>query len=308
MKENVNFAFAIGYVASLSAKLLNELEIAKIKKCETKNEFFNILKKNNSLYSENFKQFEKEIDDEFDETILNIKKVCPKTKYFEYYFSKNDFLNFKIAVKSMDESALLTFKYKKLANIPPEKLIDCVKTKNFENIPSPFKETFKECLEMALTIKSQKNIDIFLDCKMYELILKLAETEIFLKKRTQAEITLKNLNFCLRSLKNENNDISAKLIKNGLIEIEKLTYMLKKGKDYFLSILKEIKLESFKENFKEDLTLTDELIQQMLATYDETTNIKYFSYMPIHIYIHCLKRQNIFLKKKLINLTFGEII
>ena len=93
MRENINFAFVIGYLAGLKEKLLNSSNIEKLRSCSSLYEFKNMLKSFNYEVSEfdNFNDFDIELYNYFNETVESLKGICRKDTDFSYIFCKNDF-------------------------------------------------------------------------------------------------------------------------------------------------------------------------------------------------------------------------
>lgn len=305
MIKKTDFSFAMGYISYLSSKLLKNKELEKLKNSKTFEEFFINLK--NEGYSikncETEEKFEEELDKKYIKTIKELKEICPKTKYFEYIFCKNNFLNFKIYLKAKFSNKNIENKNNLLTTISKEKIKNCIENKNFEDIKSPFKEAFEESFNIIAKIEDKQQVDILIDKKMYECLLIFAEKNEFLTKRTKLEITIKNINFCIRFIENKFNikDLNLYLLDNGLIEKEKYFNFQNKDKEKIYSLFKEITTLK-----KLNMFSLEEIEEKILNDFDEKYIFDVFCFTPIFIYIKNLEKEIKILKKILLKINFQE--
>ncbi len=307
MKENVNFAFTIGYLAGLKEKLLSSSNIEKLRNCNNLLEFKNMLKSLNYVVSEftNFNDFEIKLYNYFNETVENLKDACPKGTDFSYIFCKNDFLNFK----SLTKCKFLNISYIPSVitpcNIAPEDIKKCVESGNFEIINSPFKEAFTECFNIFNITESKRAAEIFIDKKMYEVMLKIANKNCFLLERTKLEIDLKNINFCIRYTKytEDIKNLNLFMLEGGHISKPELIEIIRKDKKEIYSIFKKI-YNINNENIDENFSLNN--VVNILQKFDESYIYYNFSYIPIFIYINYLQHQIKIIKEIAVCIIFKK--
>ena len=303
MKNNNNLNFAIGYISFLESKLISNSNLKKLKEIKTMKEFSDFLKKIKyevSAFS-CYEDFENKLNLKLNKTLTEIFEISPKIDEFYYTFCENDFVNLKILLKlelfNVEEINLSA----KPSILNPEKIYEFLKTNYNEKAIYPFEKTFKEIKKFTLKNTNIKVLDVLIDKKTYEFLINLTKNNTFLNERTKLKISLKNICFCNRFLSYSNNlkELKNCLIENGLIEKEKILNSAEKGSNETLKLLEEFKIKS-----KINSENLEETCEEILNNFDENFYFDCLSYVPIFLYIKNLKKEVIFLKQKLLNLTY----
>lgn len=303
MKNNNKLNFAIGYISFLESKLISNSNLEKLKEIKTIKEFSDFLKKIKyeiSAFS-CYEDFKNKLNLKLNKTLTEIFEISPKTNEFYYTFCENDFINLKILLKldlfNGEDINLIA----KPSILNPEKIYEFLKTDYSKEAVYPFEKTFKEIKKFALKNTNIKVLDVLIDKKTYEFLLSLTKNNTFLNERTKLKISLKNICFCNRFLSYSNNlkELKNCLIGNGLIEKEKILNSAEKGFEGILKILKEFKIKS-----KINSENLEEKCEEILNDFDENFYFDCLSYVQIFLYIKNLKKEIVFLKQKLLNLTY----
>ena len=309
MRENINFAFVIGYLAGLKEKLLNSSNIEKLRSCSSLYEFKNMLKSFNYEVSEfdNFNDFDIELYNYFNETVESLKGICPKDTDFFFFFCKNDFLNFKSLIKHKFLNSSFTPSLINPYSISPKDIKKCIECDNFEIINSPFKEAFAECFKIFNTTESKKAAEIFIDKKMYEVMLQIANKNCFLLERTKLEIDLKNINYCIRYAKyNEDiKNLNLFMLEGGQIGKPELIEAIRKSEKEIYNIFKNVYYINNK-NIDENFFLNNSAFEDILQKFDESYIYYNFSFIPVFIYINSLQRQIKLIKEIAVYIIFKK--
>lgn len=307
MTQNINFAFSIGYIAGLENKLISKYNLNKLKKCETVEEFFSKLKtlKYKEINFKDYETFEVKINENFEKTIEELKEICPEKEEFEYIFCKNNFLKFKIFLKHKFSNIALNNLTAKPFSINPDEIEICLKNNSFESINKIYRKSFEKILEEFKKTENKKQAEILIDKEMYNVLLKISEKNIFLKKLTQLEITLKNINFAIRFLKNQNN---IKCLGEYLLENEnnkeEILNFAKKGFDELCKIFGKFKVKDTNLKLKQNFNSLEEICENILKEFKKRQTEYFFSFNNILIFIEKLKKENEILKETLLKIQF----
>ena len=307
MTKKINFAFSIGYIAGLENKLISKYNLNKLKKCETVEEFFSKLKtlKYKEINFKDYETFEAKINENFEKTIEELRKICPEKEEFEYVFCKNNFLNFKIFLKHKFSNISLNNLTAKPFSINPKKIEICLKNNSFEEINETYRKSFKKILEKFKKTENKKQAEILIDKEMYNVLLKISKNNIFLKNLTQLEITLKNINFAIRFLKNKNN---IKCLEEYLLENknnkEEILNFAKKGLDELCKIFEKFNVKDSNLKLKQNFNCLEEICENILEDFKEHHTEYFFSFNNILIFIEKLKKENKILKETLLQIQF----
>lgn len=297
----------MGYVSGLSAKLLTKPKLEKIKNSKTAEEFLNLLKKEGYEIknSSQYKEFEDMLEQNFHNTIKELKSFCDDAEEFEYIFCKNNFLNFKICLNNKFSNKETQNFNIPLSDIGQEKIEECIKNKDFSSLKKPFNLAFENCFNIFLELQNKKQIDIKIDQEMYKTLLKFAKNNKFLEKRTKLEITLKNINFLIRSL-NQNKNITEEelnlcLIENGVLDIKNQINLKTKNIKDILLLYEKLNITNL--NLNEETIYAEEMEEKILKEFDESYIFENFNFTPIFNFIISLKKEIEILKETMLKLN-----
>ena len=309
MKKSVDYSFVLGYVSGLSAKLLTKQKLEKIKNSKTVDEFFNFLKKEKFTIKNGtkYKEFKNMLEKDFCETIKELKSFCNDAEEFEYVFCKSNFLNFKICLNEKFSNKETKSSNVFLSDINQEEIKECIKNKDFSSIKKPFDMAFKNCFNIFLELQNKKQIDVKIDQEMYRTLLKLAKNNEFLTKRTKLEISLKNINFLIRSL-NLNRDITEKelnlcLIENGVLDIKNQINLKTKNIKEILKLYEKLNIYGLDLSQNEIIEKIETIEEKILKEFDTSYVFENFNFTPIFNFIISLKKEIEILKETMLKLN-----
>ncbi len=299
----------MGYVSGLSAKLLTKPKLEKIKNSKTTEEFLNLLKKEGYEIknSSQYKKFEDILEQNFQKTIKELKSFCSDAEEFKYIFCKNNFLNFKIFLNNNFSNKETQNFNIPLSDISQEKIKECIKNKDFSSLKKPFNVAFENCFNIFLELQNKKQIDIKIDQEMYKTLLEFAKNNKFLEKRTKLEITLKNINFLIRSLNLNKNiteeELNLCLIENGILDIKNQINLKTKNVKDVLLLYEKLNITNLNLNLNEETIDIEEIEEKILKEFDESYIFENFNFTPIFNFILSLKKEIEILKETMLKLN-----
>ncbi len=307
MTKKDDFAFSIGYISGLENILISKHNLNKLKQSETVDEFFSKLKilKYKNINFENYEIFETQINKNFEKTIMELKEICPKTEEFEYVFCKNNFLNFKICLKSKFSNIDLDNIIATPCSISPNEIESCLKKSSFEEINIIYRNSFKKIFEEFTKTKNKKQAEILVDKEMYAVLFEISKKNIFLKQLTQLEITLKNIAFSLRFLKNYDNikNLEQYILENGNYKEEILSFA-NGGFDELCKIFEKFNVKDSNLKLKQNFNNLEKICEKILEDFKEYATKNAFSFVNIYMFIEKLKKENKILKETLLKIQF----
>lgn len=204
-----------------AVKLLNETAYAnKISKLER---------------PENYEQI---LSQELDEVYKNLLEISPEADLVKIFSYKYGYHNLKVAVKEY----LLNSKFDSMYSNTDEKTVEDMREEieTGKNMEKWYSDVLKESLELYKNTEDPQDIDIFLDKKYFERVLKLAKSFKLemIEEYFKAFIDFTNVKTLIRCKKqNQSSNILEKaLISGGNISISEISSMY--GEDVLDFVIK----------------------------------------------------------------------
>lgn len=309
--KDTSYAFAVGYIRALETHLLTKTTYSNFE------ESLNLEDLSNKMQSlgypvEHFSDLESfnlQLQKYFIDNCEYIRKVCPSDAPFKWLWLKNDVANYKAVLKSIFSDSpwldLISYPH----SIDPNIMEQCIKSKNFDNMPDFFKQTSLGAFEIMSKTLNIKKTENYIDRNLYQIMLNLAHKDKFLLNRTKLEITLKNLNIAIRYLM-FNQDLqylSEALIEGGIIDLSQIVKSAEEGLKHVVMLFEKINIKNIYNDISKNPLYIEQLYSDILNKFDETYKSSAFGFAPIVSYIKALKDEHNILKSIAVGLLWKNV-
>lgn len=309
--KDTSYAFAVGYIRALETHLLTKTTYNNFK------ESLNLEDLSSKMQTigypvEHFSDLESfnlQLQKYFVNNCEYIRKVCPSEAPFEWLWLKNDVANYKAVLKSVfsDSSWLDLISYPN--SIDPKIMEQCIKSKNFDNMPEFFKQASLGAFEIMSKTLNIKKTENYIDKNLYKIMLSLAHKDEFLLNRTKLEITLKNLNIAIRYLmfNQDLEHLSEALIEGGIIDLSQIVKSAEEGLKHVVMLFEKINIKNIYNNISKDPLYMEQIASEAINKFDETYKSAAFGFAPIVSYIKSLEDEHTILKSIAVKLLWKNV-
>lgn len=309
--SKTNYAFSVGCVRALEARLLSNEHFLRFKGSLNFEQFKSTLKSFSYDFVDffNFDEFDLILKARFLKIVNYFIDICPSKEPFEVLFFHNDCHN----LKAILFSKFFNFDFENLVlrpNMLSINLIEkCAVTNDFDDMPLNFK-----MLAVNLNEMLERNLEKFeivneFNKLVFEVNLKLCLNlkDEFFVNRVKLKIDLFNLKLILKilDLKLDENILKVCLVDGGNLNIYFLLEAFNGGLDDLVKF--------FKLNFEADFLqmvknpgYVDLFAFEKLRQHDLNYCNSPFSFAAIAAYLTQLKREHEILKKILIEVSNRE--
>ena len=139
---------------------------------------------------------------------------------------------------------------------------------------------------------------------MYKTLLNLAKNDKFLTRRTKLEITLKNINFLVRTLNSKKNitekELDLCLIENSVLDIKNEIDLKTQNIKNLLLLYKKLTIANINLNLNEN---TETIEENILSEFDKSYLFETFNFTPIFNFINSFKKEIEILKETMLKLS-----
>lgn len=293
--KDTDFLYSSSRVRYLENSLLSMSDLKKMVEAKTPDEAFHIAKDKAIDTDKTTDDYEVGLSESLNKSFALVEEMSPDKELIDIFRYKYDGHNLKVCVKATKLDAIDTVELSTLGTVPPAKVLDAFKSKDFRLFPQPLAESAAEAIEVLAKTGNPQLVDIIIDrAVMASMSSKAANYDVkFLHDIVAAQIDISNIRALVR-IKRMGKDTSflkTALIEGGTLEVSRLVSVFSKSYDDIWAVFSSLPygkyLEDALTSIKEGgrLTVFEKLCDDYLYHVVRSSRLVPFGIEPLISYL-----------------------
>lgn len=313
------YAYAVGKIRALEAKLLNTAFLERMTEAPTAEAALKILNEA-PVYQEYVKQgivardFERMLEQELKNMYLTVEKLFYEKRVINAFRAKYDFTNAKAIIRNLYLKEKKALEFFDFGLIDAEKLKYSIESRDFRDMPKSLAMPIQKALGFFDQNKDPQELDFILDKAWCDYAYSSTQDIVFVNEYLKSFVDLNNTMTFLRCAisKKDAGFLKKALLDNGRIPMKEFVRLYERSHhDLYIELSRRDYLKYIKDGVDEafnqgSLERLEKEADDYLISYLKSAKYTAFGLEPIFAYMVASENQAILLRNVLIGKIYNQ--